>query len=325
MTFKDHAHRLWKTLKETVRLLPEAAKRFIDGNTFQQGAALAYYAVFALPALIILITRLSGAIYGQDAIRGAVYQQIRGVVGEQGALDVQEMVTKASTDSGITLAAAIGLITLFIAATGLFVSMQESLNQIWGVRSRADRAWLKIIFDRLRSFGLILAVAFLLLISLTVQAALEKLSSFLELHLTVPTVFGIHIVNTLLSLLVNTGLFASLYRFLPDVEIRWRDVMVGAVLTSILFDIGRALIGLYLGASDLGSIYGAAGTVIVYSGVGLLRLAGALLRGRLYPRLRRALRRRPRPYRVRRAGGAEGSRKRRPQPDRGGKEAELEM
>ncbi len=244
-------------------LLKRAAVRFWADDTFQEGAALAYYAIFSLPALIVLITRGVGLVFGPDAVSGALYGQIRQVIGPEGAADVQSMVAKASTDEGLTVAAGVGFITLLIAGTGVFVSMQETLNAIWGVRARPARAWLKVIIDRARGLGLILTAGLLLLVGVVAQTLLVGLGSWLDRLLPGAELVWLQVANHATAMLMGMALFGSLFKFLPDAQIRWRDVWVGALVTSALFSLGRTLIGLYLAHSSLSSIYGAAGTVIV--------------------------------------------------------------
>jgi membrane protein len=244
-------------------LLAQAGRRFFADDTFQEGAALAYFAVFALPAFLILVVRVAGAVLGPSAVSGALFKEIQGILGESGARDVQHMVEKAARDEGLSVAALVGTVALVVAATGVFASMQKTLNAVWGVRARPAKAWVKVIADRTRSFGLILAVAFLLLISLVAQTALSALGNLLTRWLPGAELIWIHVANVTSSVLLSTVLFASIFKFLPDVHVRWRDVWAGALVTALLFTGGKALIGLYLGHSNLGSVYGAAGTVIV--------------------------------------------------------------
>ncbi|MBC7446594.1 MAG: YihY/virulence factor BrkB family protein [Hymenobacteraceae bacterium] len=244
-------------------LLHQAGVRFVADDTFQEGAALAYYAIFALPALIVLITRVVGSVFGPAAVTGALYREVRKVLGPSGAHDVQVMVEKASHDTGLTVAAVVGLVALLIAGTGLFVSLQETLNQIWGVRARPKRAWLKILIDRGRGLLLMMGVGVLLLLGVLAQTLLVGLGGWLDRVLPGAQVMWLHVANQVSSVLVGILLFGSIFKFLPDARIRWREIWVGALVTSVLFAVGKALIGAYLGRADLGSVYGAAGTVIV--------------------------------------------------------------
>ncbi len=244
-------------------LLAQAGRRFFADDTFQEGAALAYFAVFALPAFLILVVRVAGAVLGPAAVSGALFREIQGILGESGARDVQHMVEKAARDEGLSLAAIVGTGALVVAATGVFGSMQKTLNTIWGVRARPAKAWLKVLADRTRSFGLILAVAFLLLISLVAQTALSALGDLLTRVVPGLHLVWVHVANGSSAVLLSMGLFASIFKFLPDVHVRWRDVWAGALVTALLFTAGQELIGAYLGHANLGSVYGAAGTVIV--------------------------------------------------------------
>lgn len=244
-------------------LLRQAGTQFMADDTFQEGAALAYYSIFALPALLVLITRLVGGLFGPALITGALYREVSKLVGPSAAVDIEQMVAKATHDQGFTVAAAVGLVTLLLAATGVFMSMQETLNAIWGVKAKPKKAWLKIVLDRLRGLGLILAVGALLLISLVAQALLSGMQAFLKARLPGADVIWLHVTNQVSSIGLSMILFASIFRFLPDARIRWRSVWAGALLTAVLFALGKALIGYYLGHSNLGSVYGAAGTVIV--------------------------------------------------------------
>lgn len=246
----------WALLRQTVT-------QFMADDTFQEGAALAYYAIFALPALLVLITRLVGGLFGPALITGALFHEVSKLVGPSAAADIEQMVAKASHDQGFTVAAVVGLVTLVLAATGVFLSMQETLNAVWGVKAKPKKAWLKIIFNRLRGLGLILAVGFLLLISLVAQAVLSGMQEFLKNRLPGADVIWLHLSNQVTSIGLSTVLFASIFKFLPDAHIRWRSVWAGALLTAVLFTLGKFLIGYYLGHSNLGSVYGAAGSVIV--------------------------------------------------------------
>ena len=244
-------------------LLKQAGARFIADDTLQEGAALAYYTVFALPGLLVLITRAAGAFFGPQVVSGALYREVAKVVGTEGAADVQTMAQKSMTDAGLSVAAVVGIVTLVLSATGAFVSLQETLNQIWGVRARPGKAWLKFLLDRGRSFGLILAAAALLLASVVAQAVLGELGEWLQTRLPGADFVLLWSGNLLISLLLTTALFAGIFKVLPDAHVRWRDVLPGAAFTAALFTLGKALIGVYLGQSSVTSIYGAAGTVIV--------------------------------------------------------------
>ncbi|MFC6996620.1 YihY/virulence factor BrkB family protein [Rufibacter roseus] len=250
-------------VKEAWVMTKEVFMDFLDNNSFQKGAALAYYTIFALPPILIIMINTAGAIFGREAVRGQVYQQLRDLLGRKGATDIQTMVENINQSSDFTWATLVGVFTLLIGATGVFVSLQESLNQIWGVKPKPRNEYLKLLRDRLLSFAMILAIVFLLLVSLLVHAVLVAVTSFLTDKVDESMLLLTQLVNQVVSTGVVAFLFALIYKFLPDAKIRWSDVWTGAVVTALLFALGKSIIGLYLGNSNFSGIYGAAGSVIV--------------------------------------------------------------
>ena len=254
---------LSKTLKKVWCLFRESWLEFLDVNPFQMGAALAYYAVFALPPMIIIIINSAGVFYGKQAVEGQIYLFMRDYIGTEGALEVQKMVANLSQYSGLTLATIIGLGALLIAATGAFISLQDSLNFIWGVKPKPKQALMKLVRDRFMSFVMILGITSLLLALVLVQSAFSWLSNHLIINIEGSQVFFANMVNLALSTLVIAFLFGAVYKFLPDADIKWRDVRVGAGVTAALFTIGKLLIAAYIGKSDVASVYGAAGIIAI--------------------------------------------------------------
>lgn len=244
-------------------VIKEVFLDFLDNNSFQKGAALAYYTIFALPPILIIMINIAGAVFGREAVRGQVYTQLRDLLGRQGALDIQEMVENISQSADFTWATIIGVFTLLVGATGVFISLQESLNQIWGVKPKPRHEYLKLLWDRLLSFAMIMAIVFLLLVSLLVHAILVAVTTFLADRVDESLLHLSQFANLVVSMGVVTFLFALIYKFLPDAKIRWSDVWTGALVTAVLFTLGKSLIGFYLGNSDFSGIYGAAGSVIV--------------------------------------------------------------
>ena len=233
-----------------------------DDNVPRLGASLAYYTLFALSPVLLVATAIAGLVFGKDAVRGVIVGQIVGLVGHQGAQAVQAMLENAAQPSSSIPATIIGLVTLFLGATGAFLELQTALNAIWRVKPRPGANVRAFVVQRLISFGLVVGVGFLLLVSLLVSAGLAALSRYLGQLLPALTAFW-EAGNVLVSLFVITLLFAMVYKVLPDVRLRWRDVWVGALVTAGFFSIGKQLIGLYLGTSSVGSSYGAAGSVVV--------------------------------------------------------------
>ena len=227
------------------------------------GAALAYYAVFALPPMIIIIINAAGLFYGRAAIEGEIYFFMKDFIGQEGALEVQKMVSNISQASDLTLATIIGLVALLIAATGAFISLQDSLNYIWGVKAKPRNEYLKLLRDRFMSFLMILGIASVILAMIMLQGALSWLGNIIFADFSAVQLFFASTFNLVMSTLVIAVLFATLYKFLPDALIHWRDVRVGACVTAALFTIGKIIIAHYIASSDLASVYGAAGIVAV--------------------------------------------------------------
>jgi len=260
--------------KSVLRLLPQIGKsswsllretwlEFSDNNAFDKGAALAYYTIFALPPVLIIIISTIGSLFSREAVTGQIFREIRGLIGDAGALEVQKMVENVSQSNELTFATVFGVVTLLVTATGMFISMQSSLNAIWSVKPKPRREYLKMLTDRLISFAMILSISFLLLVSLIVHAVIAKIGDILTRIIGETAIIFIQFFNNTFSLAVVTILFAAIFKFLPDAKIRWRDVWVGSIVTALLFTLGKFLIGLYLGNSNLASVYGAAGTVVV--------------------------------------------------------------
>jgi membrane protein len=233
-----------------------------DDDALRLGASLAYYTLFAIAPILLVTTAVGGMVFGADAVRGEIVGQLDHLVGGEGARAVQSLLEGASQRRAGILATVLGSITFVIAATGAFLELQSALNTIWRVKPKLGGHLRALLIDRLRSFGLVVAIGFLLMVSLTVTAALSALSGWLTgFSPSVPLVW--RAVNMVVSVVVTTVLFALLYRFLPDVRLHWRHVTTGAFVTAVLFTIGQQLIGLYLGQSSVASSYGAAGSVMI--------------------------------------------------------------
>ncbi len=239
-----------------------ALRAWWDDDAPRLGASLAYYTLFAIAPILLVATAIAGMVFGAEAIRGEIVGQLDQLVGRDGAQAVQSLLEGASQRQAGIVATVIGSIAFVVAAMGAFLELQAALNTIWRVKPNPGLNLKAFVFDRLRSFGLVVAIGFLLLVSLAVTAALAALSGWLSARApSVPQVWSG--VTVLVSLIVTTALFALLYRVLPDVHLRWRDVTMGAVVTAVLFTIGQQVIGLYLGQSSVASSYGAAGSVMI--------------------------------------------------------------
>ena len=245
-----------------VRLFGGALKAWWDDDALRLGASLAYYTLFAIAPVLLVATGIAGLVFNTDAVRGQIVNQLDQLVGREGAHAVQSLLDGASQRRAGILATTIGGVAFLVAATGAFLELQAALNTVWRVKSHPGAHLKAFVIDRLRSFGLVVAIGFLLTVSLAVTAALAAFSAWLSRHSSsVPLLWSG--VQVIVSLVGTTTLFALLYRVLPDVHLGWRDVTTGAFVTAVLFTLGQQLIGLYLGQSSMASSYGAAGSVMI--------------------------------------------------------------
>jgi membrane protein len=250
-------------LSDVLNILKTTAGEFMVNNSFRHAAALSYYTIFSLPPLLLIVITVASSVYGSEAVTGQVYGQLRGFVGPDSAKFLQDSIAEFTKQQKGGLAAVIGIGTLIFAATTFFVTLQESINDIWNLKVKPRNGIWQFVRDRLLSFGLILSVALLLLISFVISALLSVFTGYLQRLLPEVTVIVIHLVDFALSLFITSLLFALIYRFLPDAIIRWRDVGVGAFITALLFMIGKYLIAAYISYAEPGSAFGAAGSAIL--------------------------------------------------------------
>ncbi|SFQ21590.1 YihY/virulence factor BrkB family protein [Hymenobacter arizonensis] len=249
---------------DILSVLKSSAGEFSNNNSFRHSAALSYYTIFSLPPLLLIVITVASAVFGGEALTGQVYEQLRGLVGSDSAKFLQDSIAKFTLQERGPLATAIGISTLIFAATTFFVTLQESINDIWNLKVKTEGIGIgAFIKQRVLSFGLILSVALLLLISFVVSAVLSAFTDWLQQVLPMIGVVAIRLVDFALSLGVTTLLFAMIYRFLPDAIIRWNDVLIGAFITALLFVIGKFLIAFYIAKAEPGSAFGAAGSAIV--------------------------------------------------------------
>lgn len=253
MSFK----RLWRLLKETFQ-------EWQADDASRLAAALAYYTVFSLAPLLILVIAIAGMVFDASAAQTQIINQIQGLVGPEGASVIETALQNANSpasNSGL-IATLISLGVLLFGASGVFVQLQASLNQVWNVKAKPTEGVMNLVRKRFLSFAMILVIGFLLLVSLVLSAALAGLSAVLNGWIGSLSWLW-QIVNIVLSIGVVTLLFAMIFKYLPDVKVTWRDVTTGALITAVLFTLGKFLIGLYLGNSSFGSTYGAAGSVVI--------------------------------------------------------------
>ncbi len=268
-------------LREFRVSLKDTAKQWWDRDPFNHSIIIAYYTIFSLPGLLIIIINLAGYFYDKEEVTALITGQIQDILGGDTAKDIGSIITNASKSKTTLISSIVGIATLLFGATGVFYHLQQMLNRIWKVEPKVKTRHkiLELIRDRLFSFGLILVVGFLLLVSLVLSAGLSALSNWVSIHLSESVLVFFGFLDIAVSMGIITILFAAIFKFLPDIKIKWKDVWSGAFLTSILFVIAKFALSLYFGSSDLGSTYGAAGSVILImlwvSYAGLILLFGA--------------------------------------------------
>lgn len=257
---KDHDQGLNPRPTLLWSLFKDSALAWVDDNAPMFGAALAYYTAFSMAPILVIVIAIAGLVFGPEAASGQIAAQIKGVVGDDGAKAIESMVASASKPASSTWATVVGIVMLFVGAAGLFGQLQGALNTIWKVQPKPGRGIVGFIRDRFLSFSMVLGTAFLLLMSLVISAILAAVGSLFG-------AWGASIagqaLNLVTSFAVITLLFAMIFRFLPDAKIAWRDVWLGAAITSLLFSVGKFIIGIYLGQTGTASAYGAAGSLAV--------------------------------------------------------------
>jgi membrane protein len=271
--------KMMTSLRSFFKLLKLTYQSWSEREPFNNSVIIAYYTIFSLPGLLVIIINLAGSIFGTEAVTNQISTQISGMVGKDTANDIESMIADVSNNDGTVLSTILSIATLLFGATGVFYQLQQVLNRMWEVKPKPKGKIWKLVKDRIFSFGLILVVGFLLLVSLVLSAALSAMSNWATGLISESLTIVFTIIDFIVSIGIITLLFASIFKFLPDAKIRWRDVWVGAFLTAILFVIAKFALGLYFGNADPGSAYGAAGTVILImlwvSYAGLLLLFGA--------------------------------------------------
>lgn len=250
-------------LSKTWYLLKRTFLEFIEDDAIKLSAALSYYTIFALPPLLIIIITICGFFFGEDAVTGQLYGQINELVGNDAAKQIQEAIKNVQLSDSNVFVTIFGIIMLLIGASGVFAEIQSSINYIWGLRAKPNKGFKKFVQNRLMSFSMIVSVGFLMLVSLMLNAVLDILNARLKIYFPESTVYFFYVLNILIVLGSITLLFAIIFRTLPDGNIKWKDAFIGAGCTSLLFMIGKFGIGFYLGNSTIGSVYGAAGSVII--------------------------------------------------------------
>lgn len=252
-----------KTVTDSIKVLKDTFNGFMMDKGLKLSASLSYYTVFSMAPLLLLIISLAGFFFGREASEGRIFNEINGLIGNNAAAQVQEIIKNMELSGKTTMSVIIGIVTLIIGATTVFGEIQDSINMIWKVKAKPKKGWLKLLKDRFWSGSVIVGLGFLLVVSLLVNGALVALNDLLKSYFPDFTLILINIANIAVSFLVITILFGVIFKVLPDAKIKWKHVRAGAFFTACLFLLGRYVIGLYITTTGAGSPYGAAGSIIV--------------------------------------------------------------
>lgn len=244
-------------------ILKQTAKEWMDDEPFTLAAALSYYAIISLPAVLLIVVVTAGTFYGQEAVTGTLSEEMASTIGPKAAETVENMIAEAQLSGNNTWKIIISIGMLLFSATGVFFQLQQALNKVWEVKERADVSWTKLLKDRANSLGIVLSIGLILIVSLVISAILSTLTGWITSNLGPNMDIILPIANFLLSVGVLTLMFALMYKVLPDVEIEWKDVWVGAFFTASLFTVSKTLLGYYFSVSDPASSYGAAGSLVL--------------------------------------------------------------
>ncbi|WP_231459966.1 YihY/virulence factor BrkB family protein [Pedobacter sp. Leaf132] len=249
--------------KGILGVLKAAFGGFSDHKVTKLSGSLAYYTVFSMAPLMVVVIALMSIFLSREAAEGQVYLQLKGFLGAAAAKQVQDLIKNAAISGNGTIAFTIGIITLLLGATSVFADIQDSINSIWGIKPKPKRGWLKLLQNRFLSFSVIISLGFLLLVSLGISALLDGFSSRLQAQFSQISVVVFYILNLALNFVVISSIFAVIFKVLPDANIRWRDVMWGAIVTAMLFMLGKVGISVYISKTDVGGAFGATGSLVV--------------------------------------------------------------
>jgi membrane protein len=248
--------RIWQIIKKSV-------DGFLDDKAMKLSGSLAFYMVFSMGPLLLIVITMCSIFFGRDSVEGKIYGQLEGFVGRDTALQLQQIIKNAAISGKNELATVIGLIALIVGATGVFTEMQDSINTIWGLKAKPKKGWLKMIQNRFLSFSVIIGLSFLLLVSLGISALVEGFSNHLKGMFPEVAVMLFYIINLLITITITFFIFAVIFKVLPDAKIRWKEVVAGSLTTTFLFLLGKFGISFYIAKSNIGSTYGPAGSLVV--------------------------------------------------------------
>lgn len=258
LTFKN----LWRRTVALGRLMHLATKEFSGDNGLKLSASLSYYTLFSMAPMLLLVIAIGSILLGKEAAEGYLYQQFEGLIGTLGAMQLQEMISNVRISGDTPWVTVVGVVAFFFGATGVFIEIQDSINLIWSIKAKPKRSWLRFIVTRLISFSMVVGIGFLLMVSLTLSAMLSMLDDWLNAYFSSFSWLAF-IISNVITMGAVLLLFAVIFKVLPDAKLKWRDVLIGAFFTAVLFLIGKYLINIYLSRSSTVSAYGAAGAVVL--------------------------------------------------------------
>lgn len=252
-----------QSFKNTIQILKDTFNGFMEDKGLKLSASLSYYTVFSMAPLLLLLISLTGFFFGKEAVEGEVFSELHELIGVQAAAQVQEIISNLEISGQTTISIVIGAVTLIIGATTVFGEIQDSINMIWKIKAKPKRGWVKMLKDRLLSGSIIIALGFLLIVSLLIDGMVLALNDLIRSYFPDVALVVFTISNFVISFIIISILFGVIFKVLPDAKIAWKDVRAGAFFTAFLFLIGKFLIGFYLESSGTSSTYGAAGSIIV--------------------------------------------------------------
>ncbi len=251
------------SFKKTLEIFKTTFKGFSDDKVTKLSGSLAYSVVFSLGPLLLVIISLCGIFLGRAAVEGKIYEKLSTSIGSDTAIQLQQIIKNLNTGGKSKIAAIIGIVVLIISATSIFAEIQDSINSIWGLKSKPKTGWFKMVQNRLLSFSVIIGLGFIMLVSLSINSVIDAFSDKLQTIFPDITIAIIYTLNIIITFLITTSIFGVIFKILPDAIIKWKDIIVGAIATAILFMAGRFAISFYISKSNIGSTYGAAGSMIV--------------------------------------------------------------
>lgn len=257
------ATKIKQITKKYSTILMDAINGFFNDKGMKLSSALAYSTVFSLPPMLLLVIIFGGAFYSQDALQGKIFMELKDIVGANTAMQIQDTIKVLQAQKNSVVATIIGAIALVMGATGIFVEIQDSLNMIWGVRPKPKKGIIKLILNRVISFSMIIGLGFLLIVSLIVNTILLALSSYLLSFFPDLPINVMNLISNVVIFFVISFLFSIIFKMLPDVKVKWKDVWPGAFVTSGLFLVGKFVIGIYISSANTVTLYGAASSIIV--------------------------------------------------------------